>query len=349
MQVQAECKRRPMTFQAMTESMMKLRWIARAFGLTLLFGATAHADSAAPLSVVLPEGLSPRTVGYYLAQDKGYFDATGVQVTFTASGDAAPSTLLVKGQADLAVDLMPVVLNHREDGDNVVHVAQIFRKAGMELVCRATVDRPASLKNHVVGVYFGGLESSFYAWMSALGLNPFGGPGSVTVLRQNFGLEAFQRSQADCATTFTYRTPLDFAAAGLKDLKLYRYDDAGVATLEDGLYARGGDLGRPERVSQFAAFLAAATKGWRFAHNNPKAAFDLIHADPAFANADATALRQAIDAVDDLVAPDSGPIGKLDRNAYNQTVNLLLTAAPDPVLTKAPAGAITDAVWKAMK
>jgi NitT/TauT family transport system substrate-binding protein len=324
------------------------------FALTLAGAALcveAQADTAASLTIALPEGLSPRTVGYYLAPDKGYFDAANLHVTFVNAGETAPSTLLAKGQADLAVELMPVALNHREDGDNVVHIAQIFRKTGMELVCRASVDRPASLKNHVVGVTFGGEESAFYAWMSALSLNPFGGPGSVTVLRQNSGLDAFLRSQADCATTFTYRAPLDFAAAGqkLQDLKLYRYEDAGVATLEDGIYARASDLAKPERVAQFAAFLSAITKGWRFAHNNPKAAFDLVHADPAFANADATALHQAIDAVDDLVAPDAGPIGKLDRNAYNQTVNLLLTAAPDPVLTRAPAGAVSDVVWKAMK
>jgi NitT/TauT family transport system substrate-binding protein len=331
--------------------MMKLRWTAIVCALAATLGAEAQADSGGPLKIVLPEGLSPRTVGYYLAQDKGYFAAAGLHVSFAASGDAAPSAVLAKGQADLAVELMPVALNRREEGDDLVLIAQIFRRAGMELVCRATVDRPAALKNHVVGVYFDGLESSFYAWMSALGLNPFGGPGSVTVLRQNFGLDAFQRSQADCATSYSYRAPLDFAALGLKlaDMKLYRYDDAGVATLEDGLYARSADLARPDRVAQFAAFLGAVTKGWRFAHNNPKAAFDLIHADPAFANVDATALRQAIDAVDALVAPESGPIGKLDRMAYNQTVNLLLTAAPDPVLTKAPAGAVTDAVWKAMK
>ena len=331
--------------------MMERRWTALIFGLVAGLAGEARADSGGPLTIALPDGLSPRTVGYYLAQDKGYFDAAGVHVAFTNAGATAPSTVLAKGQADVAVDLMPIALNHREAGDNVVQIAQIFRKAGMELVCRPTVDRPSSLKNHVVGVYFGGLESSFYAWMSALSLNPFGGPGSVTVLRQNFGIEAFQRSQTDCATTFTYRAPLDFVGAGLKlqDMNVYRYDDAGVGTLEDGLYVRAGDLADPARVTQFASFLAGVTKGWRFAHNNPKAAFDLIHADPAFANADAAALRQAIDAVDALVAPDSGPIGKLDRNAYNQTVNLLLTAAPDPVLIKAPAGAVTDAVWKAMK
>ncbi len=60
-------------------------------------------------------------------------------------------------------------------------------------------------------------------------------------------------------------------------------------------------------------------------------------------------LRQAIAAVDELLALDKGPMGKLDGDAYDRTVNLMLTAAPDPVLTRAPAGAVSDAVVKAAR
>ncbi len=104
--------------------------------------------------------------------------------------------------------------------------------------------------------------------------NPFGGPGSVTVLRQNYGLEAFQRLQSDCATTFSYAAPLDFAAADipLQGLKQYSYQALGQATLEDGLYAREADLAKPERVALFASFLGAARRGWQLAHLSPKAA-----------------------------------------------------------------------------
>ena len=310
----------------------------------------ALADSA--LTVTLPEGLSPRTVGFYLAQEKGYFGAASLTVTLTGpTRDQRSSDALVQKKADLAVELMPIALKRREAGDRLVHVAQIFRNAGMEVVCRPTIDQPTDLKNHVVGVWFGGLESSFYAWISGLSLNPFGGPGSVTVLRQNYGLEAFQRSQSDCATTFNYTAPLDFAAANipLQGLKQYSYQEIGQATLEDGLYAREADLAKPERVALFASFLGAARRGWQLAHLSPKAAFDLLHADPKFASVDPAVLRQAIDAVDDLVALDKGPMGKLDADAYDRTVNLLLTAAPDPVLTKAPAGAVSDVVVKEAK
>lgn len=308
------------------------------------------ADS--PLTVELPDGLSPRTIGFYLAQEKGYFGAAGLSVTLQApAGDRRPSDALVGKQADLAVELMPVALKRREGGDRIVHVAQIFRKAGMEVVCRPAIDQPADLKNHVVGVWFGGLESSFYAWIASVGLNPFGGPGSVTVLRQNFGLEAFQRFQSDCATTFSYAAPLEFAAADipLQELKQFGYQAAGQATLEDGLYAREEDLAEPARVALFAAFLGAARRGWQLAHISPKTALDLLRADPKFAAVDAAALKQAIDAVDDLVALEKGPMGKLDTDAYDRTVNLLLTAAPDPVLTRAPTNATSDAVLKALK
>ncbi len=310
----------------------------------------ALADS--PLTVALPEGLSPRTVGFYLAQDKGYFGAVGLVVTLTGpSGDQRSSDALMQNKADLAVELMPIALKRREAGDKIVHVAQIFRNAGMEVVCRPTIDQPADLKNHVVGVWFGGLESSFYAWLSGLALNPFGGPGSVTVLRQNYGLEAFQRLQSDCATTFSYAAPLDFAAADipLQGLKQYSYQALGQATLEDGLYAREADLTKPERVALFASFLGAVRRGWQLAHLSPKAALDLLQANPKFASVDPAVLRQAIAAVDELLALDKGPMGKLDSDAYDRTVNLMLTAAPDPVLTRAPAGAVSDAVVKAAR
>jgi NitT/TauT family transport system substrate-binding protein len=320
-----------------------------------LLAPAAWADSPPAnslLTVALPEGLSPRTVGFYLAQDKGYFTAAGLAVTLVApAGDRRSSDALMQKKADLAVELMPIALKRREGGDRLVHVAQIFRNAGMEVVCRPSIDQPAALKNHVVGVWFGGLESAFYAWIGGLALNPFGGPGSVTVLRQNYGLEAFQRYQSDCATVFSYAAPLEFAAIGipLQGLKQYSYQEIGQATLEDGLYARDDDLARPERVALFASFLGATRRGWQLAHVSPTTAFDLLHADPKFAAVDPALLKQAIDAVDDLVALDKGPMGKLDADAYDRTVNLLLTAAPDPVLTKAPAGAVSDVVVKAAR
>ena len=82
-------------------------------------GGPALAESA--LTVALPEGLSPRTVGFYLALDKGYFGAAGLTVTLTApTGERRSSDALVQKKADLAVELMPVALKRRIDRKSVV-------------------------------------------------------------------------------------------------------------------------------------------------------------------------------------------------------------------------------------
>ena len=102
-------------------------------------------------------------------------------------------------------------------------------------------------------------------------------------------------------------------------------------------------------MAQFANFLGAARRGWQLAHLSQKTAFDLLRADPKFSTIESPVLKQAIDAVDDLLALDKGPLGKLDTDAYDRTVNLMLTAAPDPVLTRAPSGAVSDVVLKAAR
>ena len=68
------------------------------------------------LVVALPAGPSPRTVGFYLAQQEGYFGDRDLTVDFITSATETPSRLLADGKADLAVDLMPVALRLHQDG-----------------------------------------------------------------------------------------------------------------------------------------------------------------------------------------------------------------------------------------
>ena len=42
------------------------------------------------------------------------------------------------------------------------------------------------------------------------------------------------------------------------------------------------------------------------------------------------------------------PFGRLDPAAYDRTVTVLLTGAPDPTLKTAPVGATSDAALKAL-
>ena len=76
--------------------------------------------------------------GYYVALDKGFYEAEGLNVTIKPGGpDIAPPQVMAGGGADVMVDWMPSVLAAREKGLALVNIAQPFKSSGMMLTCRA--------------------------------------------------------------------------------------------------------------------------------------------------------------------------------------------------------------------
>src|SRR6202162_1676768 len=76
--------------------------------------------------------------GYYVAKDKGFYKAEGLDVTIKPGGpDIAPPQVIAGGGADVVVDWMPSALASREKGVPLVNISQSFKKSGLELTCRA--------------------------------------------------------------------------------------------------------------------------------------------------------------------------------------------------------------------
>ena len=74
--------------------------------------------------------------GYYVAQDKGFYEDEGLDVTILPGGpDIAPPQLLAGGGADAMLNWMPSALAAREKGLPVVNIAQPFKTSGLILTC----------------------------------------------------------------------------------------------------------------------------------------------------------------------------------------------------------------------
>lgn len=309
-------------------------------------GAQAQ-NARVALTVELPDGPATRWVGFLIAQQRGYFTDSGLDVTLTHAGyGRSPVDSLGDGRADLAVEIMPIALAARDKGADIVHVAQIFQEATLALVCRNTVAQPQKLAGHNVGVWMGGWESSFYAWLSRLGLSYFATGGGVTIVRQGYDADIFLENEVDCLTTTTYQAPLVLAPLGTarQSLVTYRYQELDLGMLEDGLYARGLDLKNPAKVEVFKRFLAAAARGWQSLHDNPTQAQRLIMDLPESAKLDPDLVAESLAAVSAAIGAGKAEIGALDESAYDRTVILLLTGAPDPALSAAPSGAVSTSV-----
>ncbi|HEY3149475.1 MAG TPA: ABC transporter substrate-binding protein [Dongiaceae bacterium] len=318
----------------------------------LAFGAPAAAEDVklTKIVVAVPEGPSARTVGYHLAKAGGWFAREGLEPELVTADERGPIGMLNDGDADLAIDIMPHALKARADGAGVVHVAQIFQRSGLELVCRHPIQEPKDLKGMNVALWSGGQESPFYAWMAKMGFGIYGEADGVTILREGRDPETYRNRTSDCFTSQSYALPQQLALQGKStlDYRIFPYEDVGTATLEDGVYARAGDLKYPDKVQRIAHFLAGAKAGWQSAADEARKASEFLADIMAPPAPDLATLLRAIWAANDLVEVGSMPFGRLDPAAYDRTVTVLLTGAPDPILRTAPVGATSDAAIKAL-
>jgi NitT/TauT family transport system substrate-binding protein len=309
-------------------------------------GATAAAQAADKVTLQLKWVTQAQFAGYYVAKDKGFYKEAGLDVTIKPGGpDINPEQVIAGGGADVVVDWMPSALATREKGVPVVNIAQPFKRSGMELTCRAEtgIKTPKDLPNHTLGVWFYGNEYPFLSWMAKLGIKTDGSPGGVKVLKQGFNVDPLLQKQADCISTMTYNEYWQIIEAGVKpdQLVVFKYEDQGVATLEDGLYALEGKLKDPAFVDKMARFVKASMKGWDYARAHPDEAVKIVLDNDATG---AQTERHQTTMLQEINKLTEGSNGALDPADYERTVKELLSGGSEPVITKEPQGAWTHAV-----
>jgi len=326
------------------------RFLMGAAGLAAL--ATGMSEAAAEnVTLQLKWVTQAQFAGYYVAQAKGYYKDAGLEVTIKPGGpDIAPEQVIAGGGADVIVDWMPAALAAREKGVPLVNIAQPFKRSGMELTCRAEtgIKSPADFKGKTLGVWFYGNEYPFLSWMSQLGIPTTGAPNGVTVLKQGFNVDPLLQKQADCISTMTYNEYWQVIEAGVKpeDLVVFKYEDQGVATLEDGLYVREDKLKDPAFVQTMAKFVKASMKGWADARANPDEAVKTVLDNDTTGSQTEGHQKTMMGEINKLT---EGSDGSLDEAAYKRTVATLLKGGSDPVISKEPQGAFTHAVTDAAK
>lgn len=319
--------------------------------LALAMGASS-AMAADKLALQLKWVTQAQFAGYYVAQEKGFYGEEDLDVEIKPGGpDIAPAQVIAGGGADVVLDWMPSALASREKGLALVNIAQPFKSSGMMLTCRkdSGISSPADFKGKTLGVWFFGNEYPFLSWMSQLGIPTDGSEGGVTVLKQGFNVDPILNKQADCVSTMTYNEYWQIIDAGLSadDLVVFKYEDQGVATLEDGMYVLEENLADPAFKDKMVRFVRASMKGWKYAEENPDEAAEIVLENDASGAQTEKHQKRMMGEIAKLTA---GSNGALDPADYERTVATLLGGGSDPVISKAPEGAwthdITDAALK---
>ena len=309
------------------------------------------AEAADKVTLQLKWVTQAQFAGYYVAKAEDFYDEVGLDVTINPGGpDIAPPQVIAGGGADVIVDWMPSALASREKGVPLVNIAQPFKRSGMMLTCRKDtgITKPEDFRGKTLGVWFYGNEYPFLSWMAKLGIPTDGSAKGVKVLKQGFNVDPLLQKQADCISTMTYNEYWQVIDAGIKpeDLIVFKYEDQGVATLEDGLYVSEANLKDQAFVDKMARFVAASMKGWAWARENPDAAAQIVLDNDATG---AQTEKHQVRMMGEINKLTAGSDGVLDPADYERTVQTLLSGGSDPVITKAPTGAWTHTITDAAK
>ncbi|MCH2168356.1 MAG: ABC transporter substrate-binding protein [Oceanicola sp.] len=319
-------------------------------GSVAALALAAPAFAADEVTLQLKWVTQAQFAGYYVALDQGFYAEEDLDVTIKPGGpDIAPPQVVAGGGADVLVEWMPAALAAREKGLPLVNIAQPFKSSGLMLTCwkDTGIAAPEDLANRTLGVWFFGNEFPFMSWMSQLGISTDGkGEMGVDVLKQGFNVDPLLQRQADCISTMTYNEYWQVIDAGVSadDLVTFKYEDQGVATLEDGLYVLEDRLDEPGFSDKMERFVRASMKGWKWAEANPEdAAMIVLDFDETGAQTETHQIRM----MGEIAKLTAGSNGSLDTADYERTVATLLAGGSDPVITAQPEGAWTSAITDA--
>ena len=278
--------------------------------------------------------------GYYAAKAKGYYDEEGLDVNIKVGGPSiTPEQVVLGKQADFGIDWLPSLLAARDNGQNLVNIAQVFGKSGMtELTWKDSgITTIPQMRGKKVGVWCCGNENELYAALNKNGMNP---KSDVTIVNQPFSMDLFLNKQVDAAAAMTYnelaqvletKNPATGQLYKPSDLNIISMESVGTGMLEDGIFVRGDWISNKDNQETAKKFLAASFKGWIYCRNHVNECTQIVLDNgPTLGKGHQTWMMNEINA---LTWPAPKGIGVMDKAAYDRTAKI---AQEFKVIKKAP-------------
>jgi NitT/TauT family transport system substrate-binding protein len=347
-----------MTRETMKGDGMRYRWLVAAFAVVIAVAvagcggsdkkSSAGTTSASSCSkkdnvtLQLKWVTQAQFAGYYAAKEKGYYDKQCLNVTLKVGGpDITPEQVVASGQAEFGIDWLPSLLATRDQGGDLVNIAQVFTRSGMtELTHKDSgVTTIKQMGGKKVGVWCCGNQFELYAALTKNGIDPTN-KSAVTIVNQPFDMNLFLNNQVDAASAMTYnelaqvletKNPKTGKLYQLADLNVLKMEDQGTGMLEDGVFAQGKWLAKAGSDDIAKRFLAASFEGWAYCRDNQSACVDIVLKNgPTLGKGHQTWQMNEINA---LIWPAPNGIGVMDSAAFDRTAKI----AQDFKVIKKPA------------
>ena len=294
-------------------------------------GGDSGSSELTPVKLQLQWLTQAQFAGYYAAAAEGYYEDEGLDVEIIqGGGDIVPQDALANGDVDYAISWVPKVLGSIQNGADITNVAQIFERSATLQVSFKDQDitTAADLAGKTIGSWGYGNEWELYA-----GLNKAGVTDEVTVVSQNFDMNALLSGDIDAAQAMTYNEyaqlletvdPETGELYTADDFNVIDWNEEGTSMLQDAIWADAGRLADDEDYAETTVkFIKASIKGWAFARDNAQDAADQVTA--AGSTLGLSHQLWMTNEVNKLIWPSTaGGIGMIDTAAWDATVAMAL-------------------------
>jgi NitT/TauT family transport system substrate-binding protein len=312
-------------------------------GTAVCVGAIAVAAGLAMAGASQGQGLKKVTIqlkwvtqsqfaGYYAAKEKGYYEAAGLDVNLKVGGpDIVNEQTVLSKQAEFGVNWMPSLLANRDQGNDLVNIAQVYTRSGTTEVTwkESGINTFKKMRGKKFGVWIFGNEFEQRAALVKNGMNP---DKDVTLVKQNFDMLAFLSGEIDAASAMTYnelaqvlevKNPDTGKLYKLSDLNVFKYSELGTGMLQDGIFVRGDWIKDPANQATSVKFLEATFRGWIYCRDHLAECTNIVLKN-------GTALpkghqRWQMNEVNALVWPNRLGIGIMDPAEFKKTAAISKT------------------------
>ncbi|MGA7325121.1 MAG: ABC transporter substrate-binding protein [Rhodomicrobium sp.] len=295
-------------------------WLSLILGgiATLVAGEPGHADEA--VTVRLKWLNQAQFAGFYVAKEKGYYKAAGLDVTTEPGGPDFPAVQMVAGGSEqFGVTGADQILVARDKGVPVVALAVIYRKNPFVLfaLAKSGIDKPAKFSGKNIGVKIGGNEELIYrAVIKSAGVDK----SQVTETPVKFDITPLLSGQVDVWPGYLTNEVLAAKEKGF-DVSIISPADYGVSLYADTLFTTEKML--KEKPATVRGFMRATMKGWSDAIANPEEAAKItVKSGTKLTYEHELAMMKASIP---LLKPDGKPLGSMDEAGWKGVESLLLS------------------------
>jgi ABC-type nitrate/sulfonate/bicarbonate transport system substrate-binding protein len=306
-------------------------------------GAAAPSGTPAPATVSVALSWTPNTdyTGVYVADQLGYYKAQGITLKIIPYGSTAPETLVSRGRADFGFSYQAGVTYARAAGQDIVSVFAPHQKGTYAIgvsASRTDITSPKDLDGKIYAGFGTPDEGPELKYV----IKKAGGTGTFrTVTLSTSAYQAVYSGKADFTIPVVTWEGVEAELVG-KPFKTFALTDYGFPEQYSALLAASGSYLK-ENTDLAKRFLAATTKGYTYAAQNPKEAADLlVKANPAqLTNPELVEKSQQLLVDGGYLTATKGEVGTqsdkiwLDYGSFLFTNGLLADADGKP-LTTAP-------------